>query len=329
MRAEHQTARELAEQCLNLAQRVQDPALLVVAHHTVGGTSCFLGEVALACTHLEQGLALYNPQEHHVLAFRYGLDLKIWCLSYAAWSLWLLGYPDQALTRSNGAITLAQELSHPISLAAALAYAAWLHHSRREGAAAQECAEAAILLSREKGFVQYMSIARSLRGWALAMQGQGEEGIAQLHQGLAAVRAAGSGLDWPRFLLLLAEAYGSVGQLEAGLSAVTEALATVHKTGERWWEAELYRLKGELLLALSAEKHTEAESCFHQALDIARRQQTKSLELRAAMSLARLWQGQGKHAEAHELLAPIYDWFTEGFDTVDLQEARALLAESA
>ena len=161
------------------------------------------------------------------------------------------------------------------------------------------------------------------------MQGQGEEGIAQLHQGLAAVRAAGSGLDWPRFLLLLAEAYGSVGQLEAGLSAVTEALATVHKTGERWWEAELYRLKGELLLALSAEKHTEAESCFHQALDIARRQQTKSLELRAAMSLARLWQGQGKHAEAHELLAPIYDWFTEGFDTVDLQEARALLAESA
>jgi TOMM system kinase/cyclase fusion protein len=324
VRAEHQTARELAEQCLNLAQRVQDPALLLVAHHAVGGTACFLGEVALARAHLEQGLALYDPQEHHMLAFRYGHDFKIWCLSYVAWPLWLLGYPDQALTRSKEAITLAQELSHPISLAAALAYAAWLHHARRDAAAAQECAETAIMLSNERGFVQYMAIGRPLRGWALAMQEQGEEGIAQLHQGLAAVRAVGSGLDWPRFLLLLAEAYGSMRQPEAGLSAVTEALATVHKTEERWWEAELHRLQGELL-ALSAEKRSEAESCFHQALTVARHQQAKSLELRAAMSLARLWQGQGKCQEAHDLLAPVYGWFTEGFDTADLQEAKALL----
>jgi predicted ATPase len=325
VRAEHQTACELAEQCLNLAQRVQDPALLLVAHHAVGGTACFLGEVTLARAHLEQGLALYNSQEHRALAFRYGMDLGVWCLSYGAWPLWLLGYPDQALTRNNAAITLAQELSHPHSMAAALCYAAFVHFYRREGQATQERAEAGMAFSTEHGFAQYLALGMIMRGWALAVQGQGEEGIAQLHQGLATVKAAGSELDRPRFLLMLAEAYGSVGQLEAGLSAVTEALATVHKTGERWWEAELHRLQGDLLLALSVEQHIEAETCLHQALDIARRQQAKSLELRAAMSLTRLWQGQGKHAEARQLLAPIYVWFTEGFDTADLREAKGLL----
>jgi predicted ATPase len=325
VRAEHQTACELAEQCLNLAQRVQDPALLLVAHHAVGGTACFLGEVTLARAHLEQGLALYNSQEHRALAFRYGMDLGVWCLSYGAWPLWLLGYPDQALTRNNAAITLAQELSHPHSMAAALCYAAFVHFYRREGQATQERAEAGMAFSTEHGFAQYLALGMIMRGWALAVQGQGEEGIAQLHQGLATVKAAGSELDRPRFLLMLAEAYGSVGQLEAGLSTVTEALATVHKTGERWWEAELHRLQGDLLLALSVEQHIEAETCLHQALDIARRQQAKSLELRAAMSLTRLWQGQGKHAEARQLLAPIYVWFTEGFDTADLREAKGLL----
>jgi predicted ATPase len=328
VRAEHQTARELAEQCLSLAQRVHDPALLLVAHHALGGTVCFQGELSSARAHLEQGLALYNPQEHRAMAFRYGLDLKVWCLAYMAWPLWLLGYPDQALTRSHEAIALAQELSHPISLAAALAYAAWLHHARREGTAAQERAEAAIGLSSERGFAQYLAVGKPLRGWALAVQGQGEEGLAQLRQGLAAVKAVGSALDWPRFLLMLAEAYGSVGQLEAGLTALTEALATAHKTGERWWEAELYRLKGELLLR-RASPTEEAEACFRQALAVAQHQQAKSLELRAAMSLARLWQHQGKRAAAHALLVPIYGWFTEGFDTPDLQEAKALLEELA
>jgi predicted ATPase len=162
------------------------------------------------------------------------------------------------------------------------------------------------------------------RGWALALQGQGEEGIAQIQQGLAAFRAAGAELDRPRWLTLLVEAYRQVEQTEAGLTVLAEALATVHKTGERRWEAELHRLKGELLLR-QASPTEEVEACFRQALEIARRQQAKSLELRAAMSLARLWQQQGKRAEACELLAPIYGWFTEGFDTADLQEAKALL----
>jgi predicted ATPase len=185
------------------------------------------------------------------------------------------------------------------------------------------------MLSHEQGFTQRLATGTILLGWALTAQGQKAEGVDQVRQGLAAFRATGAELARPYYLALLAEAYAQVGQPEDGLSLLAEALATVHTTGERWWEAELHRLKGELLLVLSAEKSAEAETCFHQALDIARRQEAKALELRAAMSLSRLWQQQGKRAEAHALLAPVYGWFTEGFDTADLQEAKALLEELA
>jgi TOMM system kinase/cyclase fusion protein len=325
VRAQYQTARELAEQCLSLAQRVQDSALLLVAHHALGSTVYYLGEVSSGRVHLEQGLTLYNPQEHRPLAVRYGLDLGVWCRSYVAWPLWLLGYPDQALTRSHQALTLAQELSHPISMAAAFYYAALLHHMRRDGPAAQECAEAAIVLLNEQGFPLYLTLGTNVRGWALSIQGHAEEGMAQMRQSLATLQAMGAELYWPCYLTWLTEAHDGMGQATEGLTVLTEALATGHKTGERWWEAEIHRLQGELLLALSVEKHAEAATCFHQALDMARLQQAKSLELRAAMSLSRLWQRQGKRAEARELLAPIYGWFTEGFDTADLQEAKALL----
>jgi TOMM system kinase/cyclase fusion protein len=325
VRAEYRAAREMAEQCLDLAQHVQDPALILVASHALGGTEYHLGELTRGRAHLEQGLALYKRQQHRTLTVHYGVDLGVWCLSYGAWTLWQCGYPDQALKRSNEAITLAQELSHPHSLASALDYAAFVHCYRREGQATQEQAEAGMALASEKGFPQFVTLGMILRGWALAVQGQGEAGIAQIHQGLAAFRAVGSELGQSWLLALLAEAYGEVGQTEEGLTLLAEALAVVDKTEERYWEAELHRLKGELLLAVSAEKHAEAETCFHHALDLARHQQGKSLELRAAMSLSRLWQQQGKRDEARALLAPIYSWFTEGFDTADLQEAKALL----
>ena len=239
-------------------------------------------------------------------------------------ALWLLGYPDQALVRSHEALTLAQELSHPYSLALAWPKQPRLHQCRREGQLTQERAEAVITFSIEQAFQYWAAWGTLVRGWVLTEQEQGEEGIAQLHQGMAAYQATGAELCLPLWLAMLAEAYGKVGQTEAGLTALAEALATVHRTGERWWEAEIHRLKGELLLR-RASPTEEAEACFQQALDIARHQQAKSLELRAAMSLARLWQGQGKHAEARQLLAPIYDWFTEGFDTADLREAKGLL----
>jgi predicted ATPase len=238
--------------------------------------------------------------------------------------LWLLGYPDQALTSSHEPFTLAQELSHPFSLAYALDFAALLHQLRQEGQAAQEQAEAAMTLSTEQGFPLWLAIGMILRGGTLAERGQGTEGMAQMRQGLAVFQATGVEAGKPYFLALLAKAYGR-GQAEEGLSVLDEALAAVQKTGERWWEAELHRLKGELVLAASAEDYAEAEAHFHHAIDIARRQQAKSLELRATVSLSRRWQQQGKRDEARELLAPIYGWFTEGFDTADMQEAKALL----
>ena len=261
----------------------------------------------------------------------------MFCRAYAALTLWCLGYPDQALQRSHEAVTLARELAHPFSLGLALCFAAILHQFRREGQLTQEWAEAGLALATEQGFAVLRANGTIFRGWALAQrsheldarQGQREEGMAQMQQGLAAWRATGSETFRPYGLALLAEAVAQVGQMEEGLTLLAEALVVANATGERRWDAELHRLQGELLLARSAEHGTEAEACFRQALDIARRQEAKSWELRAATSLSRLWQQHGKRTEAHALLAPLYGWFTEGFDTADLQEARTLLAALA
>jgi TOMM system kinase/cyclase fusion protein len=328
VRAESQTAHELAEELLRLAQSAQDPAMLVEAYSMLGTTSFFLGEIASARVHLEQGVALYDPQQHRSHAFlEVGTDPGVLCFIYAAHVLWLLGYPDQALTKSHEALTLARDLSHPFSLAYALDFAALLHRLRREQQAAQEWAEAAMTLSTTQGFPLWLAIGMILRGGALAEQGQGSAGMAQIREGLAAFQATGAEVGRPYFLALLAEAYGRGGQAEERLSILDEALAAVQKTGERWCEAELYRLKGELVLGRFSKDYAEAETCFRQALDIAHHQQAKSLELRAAMSLSHLRRQQGKRDEAGQLLAPVYSWFTEGFDTADLQQAKALLDE--
>jgi predicted ATPase len=225
----------------------------------------------------------------------------------------------------QAALALAQQLAHPFSLTLALFWAALLHHLRREVPLTQARTEASMTIATEQGFPELFARATPLRGWALTMGGHGEEGRAQIHQGLAASRTTGATRDQPYNLALLAEASIQEGQTTEGLEALAEALATLPKSGARWWEAELHRLRGALLLQHTAAQPGEAEACFQQALTVACRQQAKSLELRAAMSLARLWQQQGKRAEAHALLAPIYGWFTEGFDTADLQEAKALL----
>ena len=222
-------------------------------------------------------------------------------------------------------MTLAQQMASPFSLGFALSGAALLHQLRREGHVAQEYAETAICLAMEQGFPYWRMIGSLLCGWVLALQGQDREGLEQLHQGLTALRATGSEVLRPYFLALLAAGYATTGQPAAGLTELAEALTLAEKTAERWYTPEIHRLKGELLLQQSAAQQEEAEASLHQALTVARRQQAKSLELRAAMSLSRLWHQQGKHTEAYELLAPIYGWFTEGFDTADLQEARALL----
>ena len=333
-RSELQTARELAEELMSLARNAQDPALLLQAHRALGAALFYHGEVGASQAHLEQAITLYESQQHRSYAFLYGIDLGVYCLTFAAYALWLLGYPEQALKRVQEALTLAQGLSHPYSLAFALAHSALLHQYRREVQAAQEQAEAAIVVCTEQGFPYWLAMGTILRGWVLAEQGQEEEGIAQMRQGLAAYRATGAELRRPYYISLLAEAYGKEGQAEEALNTLAEALDTVNKSGERWYEVEMYRLRGELLLKSEiqgseseVQRLPEAESCFRQAIEIARQQSAKSLELRAVMSLSRLWQQQGKNDEARQMLAEIYSWFTEGFDTADLKEAKALLEE--
>ena len=337
VRAELSTARELGEQLLTMAQRSNDSALLLEAHRALGSTVLWLGEFPLARTHLEQASSLYDPQQHRALAFIHGgADPGVSCLSDVARTLWFLGYPDQALERTEAALSLARELSDPFSLGYALVFAAGIHQFRREGRAAQERAESAITLATEQGFSALVSAATIRRGWALAQQGHEEEGMAEMHQGLAARQASGAGLAQAYFIALQAEVYGRMGQHEQGLGLLSEALAAVHTSGEHRLEAELYRLKGELLfnnderrtMNVNDEPKTgETEACFQQAIDIARRQSAKSLELRAVIGLSRVWQQYGKHAQAHQRLAEMYDWFAEGFETADLQEAKGLLAE--
>jgi predicted ATPase len=328
-RAEYRTAQELGEQLLTLAQQAQDAAMLVVAHRVLGTTLYNLGMVAEAHTHFAQGIALYDPQQYRASAFFYGEDVGVTCLSRVSWALWSLGYADRALARSQEAVTLAWQIAHPFSLSFALGWAAVVHQLRREVRAVHERVEAAISLATEQGFPHWMAQGSILRGWTLVHQGQAQAGIEQLHQGIIAWRATGAEVARPYWLILLAEAYGTIGEPEAGLAVLAEALMLTDTTGERWSEPELYHLKGELLLQQNLDNHTEAASCFQHAIVIAQNQQAKSWELRAATSLARLWDQQGKRQEAHDLLAPVYHWFTEGFDTADLKDARALLDELA
>ena len=246
---------------------------------------------------------------------------------YEAWTLWHLGYPNQALKRGNEALALAQGLSHPLSLAFAEYWVGALRQFRREARAAQESAEGAIALCTERGLTEVLALATTLRGWAMAQQGRNEEGIAQIQEGLAVYRATGTEVARPYFLCLLAEACTQTGRIDEGLSALTEALAAADEHENRWYEAEMHRLKGQLLLRRDDSTVAEAQSCFQRAIEVARKQSAKSWELRATMSLARLLDKQGRRDEARAMLTEIYNWFTEGFDTADLKDVKALLDE--
>jgi predicted ATPase len=327
-RGEHRTAYQLAQEFLHLAQRQHDPAI-VVAHQCMGWCFC-MGELVSARANFEQIAALYKVEQHRPLTFQYGQDPGMAGLSGRALVLWLLGYPEQARRSSDQAIMLGREASHANSLAGCLHFSSVFYAFCQEKVVAQELTEEAIAICSKQGLAGWLAWAMVIRGWALAKQGQGEAGIAQIRQGLAAVRAAGAEVARTYQLSLLVEAYQSVGQPEAGLRVLAEALAQVEKTDERFWEAEIYRLKGELLLKAEGGGMKDRESpeeCFLKAIEIARRQEGKSLELRATVSLGRLWQWQGKKEQARHMLAEVYGWFSEGFDTDDLQKAQALLKQ--
>jgi tetratricopeptide (TPR) repeat protein len=321
-RGQIQAAYDLAAQGLALAERIGDPTGLVEAHGRMGTALYNLGQWQASLDHLEQALA--QPEYHWDSAslLRWPHHQGITVRRFLSVVLWHLGYPERAQQQMNQALAMAQELAHPYTLVAALSWAARLHFYRREPALVQAQGEKAIALAQQQGFRGSLGQSLMFEGWALVQQGQVEMGLAHMHDGLD----IGETLQGPTFLSILVETYRHIRQPARGMLLLGEALDHMAVTGTRSSEAELHRLKGELLHMQGTDEQA-VEAQFRQALTVAQQQEAKSLELRAAMSLARLWQRQGKRAQAHDLLAEIYSWFTEGFDTLDLQEAKALLEE--
>jgi predicted ATPase len=323
LQAKYRKAQELSEQLAELARADGDPGLVAVSHRALGATLFYQGRHGEALEHLRQMIALEPTPELRAASYRFDV-VDPWTVSrsYLAWALWLTGRPDEALAQGRLALEVAEGLDHPFSGALSLSFAAWLHQFCGDAAAARAAAEKALAISTERHFAFWIGWARVLCGWARAEQGQAEAGAAEVRQGLVDWRAQGSELGRTYFLALLAEALARAGQAPEALAALDEADDFARATGEGYWAPELRRLRGELLLPGDA---AAAERCFREALDVAAGQKARSLELRAAMSLARLWGGQGKGAQGRDLVGRVYGQFSEGFATRDLQQAKALL----
>jgi predicted ATPase/predicted Ser/Thr protein kinase len=327
VRSEYEPATQLAEQILRLAPKTDDPILfLPLAHNNRAFTYGPMGEFQQALKHAEKALSFYDPQKHRSLVFLVGQDIKSSITLWIAVSLWLLGYPDQGRRRMQDGLTYARELAHPLTLSFALYFSTFFHKLCRDVQAVQEAASEEARLSAEYATKTFLGSMLINQGWVLAEQGRPKEAIAQIRQGLMTQQAIGMSIYMPFYLGMLAEAYLKAGQIEEGLAALEEGIAFVERTGERFYEAGLHHLKGELLLEQGV-SDDEVEKNYQKAIQVARKQSAKSLELRATMSLARLWQKRGKKEEARQRLSEIYEWFTEGFDTPDLVDAKALLEE--
>ena len=337
-RAECQTAYQLATQLLKLADKADEPVLLLRAYCALGAAEFSLGHFVAAQTHLEQGLALHDSEHCRLQSPFYGLaHPTVACLYWAALLQWLRGFPDRAQRSSAEALAVAQDLSHSFSLSWGLQATAFVHQLRREGRTVQHQAETEMQLCEEQGFVHFLSIATILRGWAVAERGQPEEGLTDIQDGLTQHRSSGARVWYPYWLLLAADTHRKRHAWEAGLQAIADAQSAIRNTGERWCEAELHRLKGEILLGQAtdperaslgaAEAIGEAEACFRHAIHIAHSQGATAWELRATMSLSRLLLQHGKRTEVGHSLRQIYSQFSEGFDSADLHEAKELLGE--
>ena len=329
VRADLHTARELEARLLALARAQQDPALLMQAHMSSGLSLSSLGDFALALDHFEQALTHGDSASRSTLPIPHP---EIACRLYSGLALWCMGYVDQARTRIHEGLALAEQLAHPLHQAWGEHIGAMFYQNYREPLAAREWADAITTHTAVSGIPLTLDTAQFVQGWALVQEGEGEAGIEQMQQANTTYLTRNGTLSMPRRLALLAEAHGSLGQIEAGLELLAEAEALIEQHGDRSYWAEVHRLKGELLQQVASRRgdaDASAEGSFLKAMEIAREQQAKLFELRAAMSLSRLWQRQGKDTAARELLAPIYAWFTEGLDSPDLQEAQAFLTELA
>ncbi|MCY4568988.1 MAG: hypothetical protein OXD49_11835, partial [Candidatus Poribacteria bacterium] len=331
------SARELGEQCFVIAKQTEDPAFEVEAHRALGSTLYYLSEFKDALAHLEAGIKLYQPQHHPVPTFlHFVADPGMTLLSYSAPLLWSLGYPMQAEGRLAEAARIGKDRSHPFSDAVLLHFKTMLYQHQDETEKVETTATQMLQICQEHGFSLWEAAATVMKGWALTELNHSEEGIAMIRKGIAAWEKTRAELQLPLFLALLAQAYQRAGQYTLALQTLDSALSVVTRTGERAYDAELTRQKGELCLVLGRETEAvggkdttstvaKAESYFQEALAIARRQGAKSWELRAALSLSELWCKQDRYREAYNLLSPIYLWFSEGYDTKDLQQAKHLL----
>jgi predicted ATPase/class 3 adenylate cyclase len=332
VRAQHADALALGERVLRLGTATGDDGLLLQGNMEVGWSHFFLGELEQAREHLERVLALYDHERHSSHAFTYGDNPATSARSALASGLWLLGYADQSLRCSDENLAILRSMvKHPYSVAFGLDVAAFLRQYLGDAPAARALADEALVLSKAHGLAFIGAMASIFKGWVLTREGEHDEGMAQMRRGLAAQLATGAELARPYWLWLIAEACHRTGAAREGLALLNEAEAAVERTHERYWEAEVHRLRGRLLLAASEPAALaaarSAETCYRRALEVARRQGARSLELRAAVSLSRLWQAEGRHLEARKLLAPIYERFSEGLDKPDLREAAVLVAE--
>jgi class 3 adenylate cyclase/predicted ATPase len=321
--------RDHAARFLTLAEKQGAAGPLMVGHRLMGTSLVSTGDIAKARAHCDKAIALYDPVEHRPLATRFGQDVGVAILFWRSWALWLLGYPEAALADADDALKNAREIGHAGTLMYILHGATWTHIQCGDYAIAAAQSQELIALADEKGAPYWKALGMMNQGWVLARTGNASDAIKMLTSGITAYRSTGSTIFITFYLLNLAHARAELGQLEEAWRGIGEAMTAVETTKETWCEAEVHRTAGEIGQLSPEPDAAKAEAYFERALAVAREQQAKSWELRAAMSMARLWRDQGKPKEARELLAPVYGWFTEGFDTVDLKEAKALLDELA
>jgi predicted ATPase len=322
------TARDQAGNILGLADDLDDPGILIEAHHLGWSAFAFTGDLAAARDHAEAGIALYQAERDHPLTYIYsGHDPGVCCRSFGSLALWQLGFPDQALAQCRAGDALAQELAHPFSITIAMWATGILSMLRREANALREAGETMIAHCTDKGFPPFIPMGQIYVGGAKAAEAALDDAIAEMKQGIAGVRASGTQYTLPTFYAWLADVCVAAGRLDEGHAALNEGLEMSRANADKFCLPEFHRIRAELLRKQPAADQNNAEDCFLQAIDEARGMEARSLELRAATSLAKLWQSQGKVDAAHDLLVPVYNWFTEGFDTHDLKEAKALLEE--
>jgi predicted ATPase len=325
-RGELDIALDLTRKRLSVAEQLGDRALVMQVNENLGTVALWQGNFEEALSRLDTALSHYDPERARSIALIYGTDSAVVCNAYASWALWFLGYPDQARRRSEESVARARVIRLAICLVICLGFAYALHQVRRDAAATERFADECIAVSAEHQLPLWHTMGTMFRGWALAAQGRGDEGMAQLYEGVMGYQGMSMGLGARFMVALLAQTHLNAGKCDDGLAMLDGGLAMVGETEDRFCDAEIHRVKGELLLGTTPPDPVAAEPCFVTALDLARQHRARSLELRAAGSLARLWASNGQRVRGHDLLADVYGWFTEGFDTPDLQEATALLA---